>query len=95
MADSLEARFQAAVKYVREAPPKGDSSDDHKLALYSYYKQATEGDVKGAQPWAVQFEARAKWDAWNEKKGLSKESAMEKYIETLTQQTPDWESWGK
>ena len=94
MADSVDARFEKAVKYVREAPPSPDSSNDQKLALYALYKQATEGDVQGAQPWAVQFEARAKWDAWNAQKGLSKEAAKQKYVETLTAQSPGWESWG-
>ena len=30
--------------------------------------QATEGDIASSQPWAVQVEARAKWDAWNSHK---------------------------
>lgn len=34
------------------------------------------GDVQGSQPWAVQYEARAKWDAWNANKGMTKEDAM-------------------
>ena len=32
------------------------------LQLYGLYNQATVGDVNTPQPWAVQFEARAKWD---------------------------------
>ena len=51
--------------------------------------QATEGDVKGSQPYRVQIEARAKWDAWNSVKGLSKEEAMRKYIELMD--NSDWE----
>ena len=46
--------------------------------------------MKGSQPYKVQFEARAKWDAWNSIKGMSKEEAMKKYIELM--ETPeDWE----
>ena len=60
----LQARFDKAVYLVRNGPPIPDASTDKKLKFYSLYKQATEGDVKGAQPWAVQLEARAKWDAW-------------------------------
>ena len=45
--------------------------------------QATKGDVQGSQPWAVQLEARAKWDWWAKLKGMSKEEAMEKYIDLL------------
>ena len=39
------------------------------LVLYGLYKQATVGDVNTEQPWKVQVEARAKWDAWNANKG--------------------------
>lgn len=46
-------------------------SDDNKLKLYGLYKQATVGDINIAQPWAIQIEARAKWGAWNEQKGVS------------------------
>lgn len=31
---------------------------------------------QGSQPWAVQLEARAKWDAWSEVKGTSAEEAQ-------------------
>lgn len=34
-----------------------------------------------AQPWAVQMEARAKWDAWAKNKGLSSDDAKKKYVE--------------
>jgi len=44
-------------------------------------KQGTVGDVQGDQPWAYQFEARAKWDAWNALKGMDKPTAWKKYIE--------------
>ena len=45
--------------------------------------QATKGDVEGKQPWAVQIEARAKWDWWAKLKGMSKEEAMQHYIDLL------------
>jgi diazepam-binding inhibitor (GABA receptor modulator, acyl-CoA-binding protein) len=89
MAD-LETRFKKAVEFVRNSPA-GDSSTDHKLSVYALYKQANEGDVTGAQPWAVQLEARAKWDAWKKVEGTSKEAAMEQYIEKLNATNPDWE----
>ena len=77
----LETRFKKAVYYVRNGPPNPNSSNDQKLKVYALYKQATEGDVKGSQPWAVQLEARAKWDAWKALEGTSQESAKEQYIE--------------
>ena len=91
MAD-LEARFQKAVYYVRNSPANPEASNDEKLKVYALFKQATVGDVEGAQPWAVQFEARAKWDAWNELKGLDKEAAKERYIEGVAAGNADWES---
>jgi hypothetical protein len=36
------------------------------------------------------MEARAKWDAWNSVKGMSKEEAMKQYIEIVTKGDPDW-----
>ena len=59
----MEAQFKKAAYVIRNGPPR-ESTQEVKLQFYSYYKQATEGDVTGTQPWAVQLEARAKWDAW-------------------------------
>ncbi|KAG8225260.1 hypothetical protein J437_LFUL006492 [Ladona fulva] len=33
-----------------------------------------------AKPGALDFKGKAKWNAWNEKKGMSKEDAKEAYI---------------
>ena len=38
--------------------------DDRKLAFYKYFKQATEGNIKSAQPYFFNVVERAKWDAW-------------------------------
>lgn len=45
----------------------------------------SQGDVQGDQPWAVQVQARAKWDSWNSKKGTSKEDAEAAYIKTANE----------
>mmetsp|Transcript_103286 Transcript_103286/g.274716 ORF Transcript_103286/g.274716 Transcript_103286/m.274716 type:complete len:90 (+) Transcript_103286:80-349(+) len=63
---------------------------DRKLKVYGFYKQATEGDVTGSQPWAVQVESRSKWDAWNAVKGMSKEEAMENYTKEVEAQKVDF-----
>jgi diazepam-binding inhibitor (GABA receptor modulating acyl-CoA-binding protein) len=65
-----EEQFKQAVWLIRNGPKK-DSSTEDKLSFYKLYKQVTEGDVTGSQPWAVQIESRAKWDAWNSVKGAS------------------------
>jgi len=83
MSSELEKKFKKAVWLVRNGPPNPNASNEEKLKFYSYYKQATEGDVSTPQPWAVQFEARAKWDAWSALTGVSKEEAMQKYIDLV------------
>lgn len=92
MSSDLETKFKKAVWLVRNGPPEANKSNDEKLKFYSFYKQATEGDVKGEQPWAVQFEARAKWSAWSALKGMSKEEAMQKYIDLVAAGDPNWEA---
>ena len=57
-----------------------DIDNDVKLSFYKYFKQVKSGDCNTSQPWKVQFEARAKWDAWNSVKGMSKEDAMAAYV---------------
>ena len=42
--------------------------------------------MQGSQPWAVQLEARAKWDAWAERKGMAQDDAKKAYVaEVLAQ----------
>lgn len=88
---SLKAQFKKAVFYIRNGPKK-ESNNETKLSYYKYFKQSTGGNVTGKQPWAVQLEARAKWDAWNSVKGMSTEEAMKKYIELISNDDKDWEN---
>lgn len=53
------------------------------LDLYGLFKQATVGDINIAQPWAVQLEARAKWDAWNSRKGMTQDAARDAYVKLV------------
>ena len=77
---TLKEQFEFAVEQVRALPSSGNGpTTAEKLKMYGLYKQATEGDCSTAQPWAVQVEARAKWDAWNANRGMSKKEAMASY----------------
>jgi acyl-CoA-binding protein len=80
MAD-LEKRFEAAQSAAQRLPRRPD--DETLLELYSYYKQATEGDISGPRPGAFDFVARAKHDAWQARKGLRKDAAMRAYIKLV------------
>ena len=91
---SLEEDFKAAANFVRSLPSDGPVKPDNdtKLKFYSFYKQATEGDVKGDRPGMFSFEAKAKWDAWNSVKGMDSEEAMANYIDALTSIAPNWKN---
>ena len=55
--------------------------DDKKLEIYALFKQGSIGDNNTARPGMLDFKGKAKWDAWDAKKGLSREEAMQAYID--------------
>ena len=74
----MQAEFEKAVAQSKELTKR--PSNEELLQLYALYKQATEGDVTGDRPGGFDFKAIAKFDAWAEIKGKSKEDAMKDYI---------------
>lgn len=58
-------------------------SNDNKLEMYALFKQATVGDCNTVRPGMMDFKGKAKWDAWESKKGMSKEDAMVGYVKLL------------
>lgn len=75
--------FTAAVAKSKELTKR--PSNEELLTLYALFKQATDGDVSGDRPGGFDFKAIAKFDAWAEKKGLTKEKAMEEYVQLMNQ----------
>jgi diazepam-binding inhibitor (GABA receptor modulating acyl-CoA-binding protein) len=59
---------------------KAKPTDAEMLELYGLYKQATVGDVNTDRPGMLDFKGKAKWDAWESRKGLSKVDAEKQYI---------------
>jgi diazepam-binding inhibitor (GABA receptor modulating acyl-CoA-binding protein) len=53
------------------------------LKLYALYKQATDGDASGKRPGFTDMVGRAKFDAWAEIKGTSKDDAMQQYVSLI------------
>lgn len=76
---SLEERFSGAQERVNRLSRR--PSDLQLLELYSLYKQAGVGDVTGKRPGGFDFKGRAKWDAWKQREGMSREEAMRQYVE--------------
>ena len=79
--DDLASKFQAAAAAAKQTRKKPDNAT--LLKLYSYYKQATEGDVKGDRPGGFDFVGGAKYDAWSKLKGMDKSEAMTNYIKQV------------
>ncbi|KAG5460139.1 MAG: acyl CoA binding protein-domain-containing protein, partial [Olpidium bornovanus] len=53
--------------------------------MYGLYKQAMEGDVKASRPAFYDYVARAKWDAWNSRKGMSSADAKNAYTDSFVE----------
>ncbi len=77
---TLQQKFEEMVKAVRDATIDFQPTNNQKLKLYAFYKQATEGDVQGDSPSIINMVERAKWSAWNAIKGKSTEEAMKGYL---------------
>ena len=88
---STTSAFEKAVTEVNSASWGNKIPDNRKLKCYAYYKQATLGNVIGEQPWAWQVEKRAKWDSWNNVKGVSKNIAKQLYVEEWTKQKQEFQ----
>ena len=77
----LAQRFEQAVAQSKTLPERPDNAT--LLRLYALYKQATAGDVEGTRPGFGDLVGRAKWDAWNERKGQGRDAAMQAYVELV------------
>ena len=77
----LEEKFEAEKKRVMELTEK--PSNEKMLELYALNKQAAIGDIKAEKPAMFDFVAAAKYNSWNTKKGMTKEDAMQKYIDLV------------
>ena len=77
----LKAKFEQAVADSKNLPERPDNQT--LLKLYALYKQGTAGDVDGKRPGFTDMVGRAKWDAWNEIKGVGKDDAMKQYVSLI------------
>lgn len=70
--------FASAQERVRQLPTT--PSNDELLELYSLYKQATVGDAAGPRPGLLKPRERAKFDAWQQRRGMAAEQAEQQYV---------------
>lgn len=79
--DDIKANFEKAAKDITGSDLKLDN--DTLLSLYGYYKQAMIGDCNIDEPTFFDLKGKAKWDAWTQNKGMSKEHAMKRYVKKV------------
>ena len=78
--------FNIAVDYFNTTKVTLSASTDQTrllraIKLYSLYKQATIGDCNIPKPSILNRIANYKWYAWNNLKGMTKETAQQQYID--------------
>ncbi|XP_073822690.1 uncharacterized protein [Musca autumnalis] len=82
---SVQEKFTAAVNVIKNLPKNGpyQPSTVMMLKFYGLFKQATEGPCTSKRPAFWDVVGKAKYDAWNSNRHLTKEQAMQKYVEGL------------
>ena len=55
-------------------------SQEDMLEFYGLFKQANIGDVNTERPGMFDLKGKAKWDAWEAKKGMSSDDAKAAYV---------------
>ena len=80
----LAQRFTDAQAKIKPVTGLGN---DVLLDLYALYKQATVGNATGDRPGMLDLKGRAKYDAWAKKKGMTKDAAMQAYIDVVAKHT--------
>ena len=85
---SIDEIFANAVKVIKEF--KQQPTNEEKLTLYQYYKQATVGDINILNL-IFRIYCKAKWNAWNSVKGMTCENAKIMYIKTVSMLTDKYD----
>jgi acyl-CoA-binding protein len=77
----LDDKFKDAQSKVQTLSSR--PSNDQLLELYGLYKQSTEGDAKGKRPGMLDVKGRAKFDAWEVRKGMTSDAAKAAYVKLV------------
>ena len=78
---SLQDQFTQAQADSKNLPERPDNMT--LLKIYALFKQGSAGDVTGERPGFTDMVGRAKYDAWEQRKGTSQEDAMQQYIDLI------------
>ncbi len=75
----LEQQFKQLLADVKNENVDKQPTQQEKLMLYAWYKQATQGDAAGEMP--GDFVGKVKFQAWQTLAGMSRADAMQAYID--------------
>ncbi|KAL6046143.1 acyl-CoA binding domain-containing protein 6 [Balamuthia mandrillaris] len=89
---ATQSRFQEAVNFLNENKNNFAFDTDKQLALYGLFKQASLGRCNAPKPGFFDFVGKEKWNAWNRLGDMSKEKAMQDYVELVGQLVPSWKA---
>ena len=78
MEDQLKKNFELAINIVNNLNKR--PNDNELLKIYKFFKQAKFGNNESKEPGILNFNKSAKWSAWMTVYGMSKEEAMQNYI---------------
>jgi diazepam-binding inhibitor (GABA receptor modulating acyl-CoA-binding protein) len=82
---SVKEQFEEVAKKLAENPDAATSlPNEKKLEIYALFKQGSIGDVNTDRPGMLDLKGKAKWDAWNAKKGTPQEEAQQAYIDLVS-----------
>ena len=82
MTTDISDIFNKASNYLSQNKHIKVSNKD-KLSLYGFYKQATSGKCNISKPLGIDMVQNAKWEQWNSLGEMTKEEAMENYIQIV------------
>ena len=77
----LNTAFEAAKDAALNLSERPDNQT--LLKLYGLYKQGATGDNNEPKPSFTDFVASAKWNAWNQLKGMAQDDAKQQYIDLI------------
>jgi acyl-CoA-binding protein len=78
---SLQDQFTQAQLESKTLPERPDNMT--LLKMYALFKQGSNGDVSGERPGFTDMVGRAKFDAWEQLKGTSRDDAMQRYVDLV------------
>lgn len=87
--DCLQTTFERAADHLTTLAASLDS--ETLLYLYARFKQAKEGPCNISKPGFFNFQAKQKWEAWNELGRMSPQQAMQEYIDEVKNLDVNWE----